>query len=81
MAAFPVTNGVTTVIAAPDDYEVDFANPQQQFVIHHFLIFGLLGMLAVFCLAQRLYTKHFLSGGLQIEDGMCGVCSISHRIC
>ncbi|KAH7322386.1 hypothetical protein B0I35DRAFT_498868 [Stachybotrys elegans] len=70
MDAFPVTNGVTTVIAAPDGYVVDFANPQEQFVIHHFLIFGLLGFLAVLCLAQRLYTKQFLSGGLQIEDGM-----------
>jgi hypothetical protein len=68
MSAFPVTDGVTTVIAAPDDYDVDFANPQQQFVIHHYLIFGLLGFLAVACLVQRLYTKHFLSGGLQIED-------------
>jgi hypothetical protein len=70
MASFPVVNGVTTVIAAPKNYEVDFDNPQQQYVIHHFLIFGLLGFLAVVCLAQRLYTKHFLTGGLQIDDGM-----------
>ena len=47
MASFPVVNGVTTVIAAPKNYEVDFDNPQQQYVIHHFLIFGLLGFLAV----------------------------------
>ncbi|KAM0327989.1 hypothetical protein ACHAQA_005388 [Verticillium albo-atrum] len=66
--SFPVTNGVTTVIAPPDGYVVDFENPQQQNVLDHYFIFGVLGSLALVCLTQRLYTKQFLTGGLQIDD-------------
>ncbi|KAI9154744.1 hypothetical protein HJFPF1_07301 [Paramyrothecium foliicola] len=71
MASFPVVNGVTVVMPKPEeygDYEIDFENPLQQYVLHHYLIFGLLGSLAVVCLTQRLYTKQFLAGGLQIDD-------------
>lgn len=70
MAEFPVTNGVTTVVPPPLGYEVDFENPQRQFVLHHFLIFGILGSLAFLCLVQRVYTRKFLAGGLRVDDGM-----------
>lgn len=70
MASFPVTNGVTTFLPPPEGYEVDFEHPQQHYQLDHFLIFGLLGFLALFCLIQRLYTKHFIAGGLKADDCM-----------
>lgn len=70
MPTFPVTNGVTTFIAPPSGYQVDFDHPQQQNALHHYMIFGVLGSLAFICLVQRLYTKHFLVGRLTIDDGM-----------
>ena len=69
MATYPVTDGVTTFLPPPEGYVVDFDNPQQQKAFHHFIIFGILGSLALFCLIQRLYTKHFLTAGLKIDDG------------
>lgn len=74
MSGFPVTDGVTTFLAKPaeyDDYEIDFDNPQQRNVLDHYAIFGFLGSLALLCLAQRLYTKHFIAGRLQADD--CGL--------
>lgn len=68
-SGYPVTNGVTTFLPPPEDYIVDFDNPQSQNVLHHFLIFGILGPLALFCLVQRLYTKHYITGSLKIDDG------------
>lgn len=70
MSGFPVTDGVTTFLPPPEVYVVDFKHPQQQHEIDHYLIFGFLGGLAFLCLAQRLYTKHFLTGGLKIDDCM-----------
>ncbi|KAM0281769.1 hypothetical protein ACHAQH_003351 [Verticillium albo-atrum] len=66
--SFAVTNGVTTAVPPPEGYEVDFDNPQEQNVLDHYFIFGLLGSLALVCLTQRLYTKQFLAGGLQVDD-------------
>lgn len=68
MAEFPVTNGVTTFIAAPAGYRVDFEHPQQQKVLEHYLVFGVLGPLALLTLVQRFYTKLFLSDGPKIDD-------------
>lgn len=67
--SFPVTNGVTTFIPPPDGYEVNFDKPQQQNVVDHYFIFGVLGSVALVCLTQRLYTKQALAGGLQVDDG------------
>ncbi|KAF4468469.1 benzoate 4-monooxygenase cytochrome [Fusarium albosuccineum] len=68
MATYPVTDGVTTFLEPPEDYVVDFDNPQQQKALEHFLIFGTLGSLAFVCLIQRLYTKHFITGSLKVDD-------------
>lgn len=65
---FPVTDGVTTFLPPPEGYEVNFDNPQSRYKIHHYLVFGILGPIALFCLAQRLYSKHFLATGLKIDD-------------
>ncbi|KAK2012360.1 integral membrane protein [Colletotrichum eremochloae] len=58
VAAFP----------APPGVEVDLDHPQQQKVLEHYLIFGIGGTLATIALAQRFYTKIFLSKGLQMDD-------------
>lgn len=70
METFPVTNGVTTFLSPPKGYVVDFEHPQQQSALGHYLVFGILGSLAFLCLIQRLYTKHYLTGPLMIDDGM-----------
>lgn len=69
MENFPITNGVRTLVPAPEGYVVDFDNPQQQKVLDHYLITGILGPLALIALCQRYYTKIFLAKGLQIDDG------------
>ncbi|CAM1503371.1 Fc.00g081470.m01.CDS01 [Cosmosporella sp. VM-42] len=79
MATYPVTDGVTTFLPPPEGYVVDFDNPQQQKEFHHFLIFGILGSLALFCLVQRLYTKHFLTAGLKIDDGSVSIGGLCHH--
>ncbi|KAK1457738.1 hypothetical protein CMEL01_15721 [Colletotrichum melonis] len=79
MAEFPITNGTTTVIKAPEGYLVDFEHPQQQKVLEHYLVFGILGPLAFLTLIQRFYTKFCLSDGPKIDDFLiffAWVCSI-----
>ncbi|KAJ4128544.1 hypothetical protein NW765_012930 [Fusarium oxysporum] len=68
MSSYPVTNGVITFLPPPEGYVVDFNNPQQQDALKHFLIFGILGSLAIFCLLQRLYVKYYITRGLKIDD-------------
>lgn len=70
MTSYPLTDGVTTFLPPPDGYVVDFDNPQQQKALDHYLIFGILGPLALICLVQRIYTKRFITGSLKIDDGM-----------
>lgn len=70
MTTYPVTHGAITITSPPVGYEVDFEHPKQQKVLEHYLIFGIMGSLAVCALLQRLYTKMFLSRGLKIDDGM-----------
>ncbi|KNB19171.1 hypothetical protein FOXG_16597 [Fusarium oxysporum f. sp. lycopersici 4287] len=69
MSSYPV-NGVITFLPPPEGYVVDFNNPQQQDALKHFLIFGILGSLAIFCLLQRLYVKYYITRGLKIDDDL-----------
>lgn len=73
--AYPVVDGVPTLVGAPDGYRVDFAHPQQHFKLAHYLIFSLMCPLALVTLGQRLYTKLRLSTGLKLDDG------VYHRLC
>ncbi|KAF5658961.1 monocarboxylate transporter [Fusarium denticulatum] len=68
MSSYPITNGVITFLPPPEGYVVDFDNPQQQDALKHFLIFGILGSLAILCLLQRLYVKYYITRGLKIDD-------------
>ncbi|KAK1658243.1 hypothetical protein BDP55DRAFT_565498 [Colletotrichum godetiae] len=79
MAEFPVANGITTVIKAPDGYQVDFDHPQQQKVLEHYLVFGILGSLAFLTLIQRFYTKFCLSDGPKIDDWSISIRGLGHH--
>ncbi|KZL74142.1 integral membrane protein [Colletotrichum tofieldiae] len=79
MAEFPVTNGVTTFIKAPMGYQVDFEHPQQQKVLEHYLVFGILGPLALLTLVQRFYTKVCLSDGLKVDDWSVSIGGLGHH--
>ncbi|KAM0269272.1 hypothetical protein ACHAQH_009778 [Verticillium albo-atrum] len=68
MAGILVVNGVEVLVPAPPGYVVDFDNPERQYVMEHYLIFGILGPLAFIALMQRFYTKIFLAKALQIDD-------------
>ena len=66
----PVINGVVTLLPAPEGYVVDFANPQRQAVPESYYVAGFGFLFSVLLMMQRLYTKIFLSGGIQTDDGM-----------
>jgi hypothetical protein len=78
MSGFPVTNGVTTIIPPPKGYEVDFGNPQRQNLADVYWVAGVGNVLALLFLGQRLYTKCFLTKGVQLEDGKYFRFSLSH---
>lgn len=69
-SAFPITNGVRTYLEAPENYVVDFDNPQQQFHVTLYAVVGVGNLLALLFMSQRIYTKIVLSKGLQLDDGM-----------
>lgn len=72
-SAFPVTDGATTFLEAPESYGVDFDNPQRQFHVALYAVVGVGNFLALLFMYQRLYTKIVLTKGLQLEDGMPGL--------
>ncbi|KAL0940477.1 uncharacterized protein CTRU02_203240 [Colletotrichum truncatum] len=57
-----------SVIPAPPGVVVDFDHPRRQKVLEHYLLFDIGGTIAFIALCQRLYTKIFLSTGLQTDD-------------
>ncbi|RYP05980.1 hypothetical protein DL764_003440 [Monosporascus ibericus] len=63
-----VTHGVITYLPAPEGYDVDFENPQRQYLIQIYSVAAVGNPLVLFFLSQRLYTKIFLARGLQIDD-------------
>ncbi|KAF9873915.1 integral membrane protein [Colletotrichum karsti] len=69
----PVIKGILTVLPAPEGYAVDFANPQRQAVPDAFYVAGIGSVLSLLLMAQRLYTKAFLVGKLQVDDDMFAV--------
>jgi hypothetical protein len=78
-SAFPLTDGVRTFLEKPDDYVVDFDNPQQHYHIALYAVVGVGNFITLLFLAQRLYTKTVLAKGLQLEDGFLlasWVCSL-----
>lgn len=69
MDTLPITNGVKTMLSAPEDYVVNFNDPQQSKALQSYLSFGIEAPLATLALIQRYYTKIYLLGGLTVDDG------------
>lgn len=63
-----MVNGVVTLLPAPEGYVVNFDHPQRQAVPAAFWVCGVGSFLSALLMAQRLYTKAFLVGRLQIDD-------------
>lgn len=64
-----LTNGVITVLPAPEGYVVDFDNPQRIAVPEAYYISGITTFLGCLMMAQRLYTKIALVRKFQWDDG------------
>lgn len=63
-----VVNGVVTPLEAPEGWVVNFDNPVRQAVPAAFWVSGFGLFFSITFMAQRMYTKIFLSGGLQVDD-------------
>lgn len=63
------TNGVLTVIPAPEGYAVDFSHPKRQGVTEIYWIVAVGNVLALMFLAQKLYTKIVVDRRFQVDDG------------
>jgi hypothetical protein len=66
-----IVDGEAMLAPPPPDWPTDdfsWRDPVRTSVLEHYLIFGVLGSLALLTLCQRFYTKIFLSKGLGIDD-------------
>jgi hypothetical protein len=61
-------NGVVVVMEPPEDYVVDFDNPQRNYVLANYLVAGFGMVFAFLFLAQRLYVKAFITRSFALED-------------
>lgn len=66
------TNGIVTVIPAPEGYAVDFSNPKRQGVTETYWIVAVGNVLALMFLAQKIYTKTVIDRRFQLDDGKPG---------
>ncbi|KAK6078494.1 integral membrane protein [Seiridium cupressi] len=69
MSGCPVVNGVEVLLALPEGYVVDLANPQRKGEHGAYWAYGIGTFLAVLFVGQRLFTRVFIGNGLQIDDG------------
>jgi hypothetical protein len=69
-SAFPVTNGIETVMPPPKGWEVNFENPTSATLVFKQTcwVTGFEMLLATAFLGQRIYSKLFLIRQFQIDD-------------
>lgn len=65
-----LTDGVITVLPAPEGYVVDFENPQRNGVQAIYVTSGVGMVLALLFLGQRLYVSLMVRRKLGLDDGM-----------
>lgn len=63
-----ITDGVATLIPAPEGYKVDFDNPKRNGDITCYCVTGVGSFIALLFLAQRLYVRGVLRKRLKIDD-------------
>ncbi|EMR65430.1 putative integral membrane protein [Eutypa lata UCREL1] len=68
LSGFPSINGVATLLPPPEGYKVNFNNPQRQYETEMYSVAAVGNLLMLLFLSQRLYTKIFLTKGLQLDD-------------
>ncbi|KAK7417815.1 hypothetical protein QQX98_004289 [Neonectria punicea] len=69
MDKFPVVDGVTVFMAAPDGYEVDFDHPKRRLELEAYIVCGVGLVLALFFFVQFLYVKVWVLRRLDGEAG------------
>lgn len=69
MDRFPVVDGVTVFMAAPDGYEVDFDHPKRRLELEAYIVCGVGLLLALFFFVQFLYVKVWVLRRLDGEAG------------
>ncbi|KAJ1323167.1 alpha-methylacyl-CoA racemase [Microdochium nivale] len=70
--AFPFINGTEVLVAPPDGYQVDFANPARDTstIEGTYWAFGIMFPVAFLFLSQRIYTGVFILGKWRVDDTM-----------
>jgi hypothetical protein len=68
-----ITDGVATVLPAPEGYVVDFDNPQRTANVAAYVIAGIGIPLATAFLAQRLYVNALVRRTLDLGDSKCSI--------
>lgn len=63
-----MTDGVLTLLPAPDGYVVDFDNPQRQATHEAYWVASVGNVVALLFLMQKLYTKIHLDKRFQTDD-------------
>jgi len=64
-----MTNGVLTVLPAPDGYVVNFENPTRIGDVAGYWITGIGLTVATSFLAMRMYTKFVITKNFSLDDG------------
>ncbi|KAH8178914.1 integral membrane protein [Sarocladium implicatum] len=64
----PIHKGVEVLALPPPDYEVDFDNPRREAVPVPYYVAAFGATLTLIFMAQRIFVKLRLSGGLQLDD-------------
>ncbi|KAH7464244.1 hypothetical protein FOMA001_g17460 [Fusarium oxysporum f. sp. matthiolae] len=68
--SFPSINGTEVFRLPPEGYVVDFDDPEQQYALEHYMIFGIGALFAFIALLQRFYTKIRLRKKIEVDDCM-----------
>ena len=64
----PIHKGVEVLALPPPGYEVDFDNPQREAVPVPYYVAAFGVALTLVFMAQRVFVKLRISGGLQVDD-------------
>ncbi|CAG7555849.1 unnamed protein product [Fusarium equiseti] len=68
-----VIDGVPVAIPPPDDYKVNFENPQRNSVTEAYWLYGVGNFLSLAFILQRVYVKGFLQRTFRVDDACLGI--------
>lgn len=73
-----VVNGVPVAIPPPENYKVDFDNPQRNTVPAAYWLFGVGNVFALLFMLQRVYVRAMVQKLVRVEDGKCSLFYFVH---